>query len=1386
MADSISAVLEFLHKHNFSVAESALRSELNARQEIIGPLSLGLSDEFDLSARGFFQAMQTRDRDEPEIFRPDPLFPVASPERSKVASSGFNFLHGRSEVHDGQPFRERSYSDPEKAVFVDSGLDNVESPESPNSPRLLKSAFLHGAGVGTETDVNSGEDMVESQQFPNHSSTFTLAAPHFKKAVPSLKDTFSEKNVRKEGVTTGPVYDDPTFENEELSAGELVDFQVIEDVVIRPDPWKTEDMSFEEVRLVGSQQTEEEVDPIDSPQWIGTIGQDRSSAQLPVHVIPQKATPITVQKRPVSENEKWQAKHDITDDIMLFDNGLTHNEKPTLVRKLMGNERPPKVHSLPEDAGNLSHIKSNAGSQVSGLKEKGDVDNAGIARNNAGKGSWKDVPIKTGLPLPLAEELKGLPPVVEPHGGQEGEKRAAQEDKATQGTVKAVEIPVVPRERSRSADGGLRSLEEEASRNTCDTQEELPRLPPVRLRSGDSKTTDIPKDGLVGSNSKPSTEAGVSVNMVGSTEAAFGLGSFLDIPVGQDVCSSGARRLSGGSRPSVSQGIVEDVSERLSGFATAGDGQSESVVEYPDEYWDSDTYDDDDDPGYHRQPIEDEEWFLAHEIDYPDERSNSGLESSRSHHDKDYGKYEDDDRSILEEESYFSGEEYYRTKRGERREDQTEVERLGASELYSRVEESQNGALRRQTGAQLRETTDYDGQLLDVEELNMIRGEPTWQGFPSQESRHVEGEDKVVHERAREDVRSVRSGGVGISSEVAEFGSEVRGSVVGGSSEGDLESLKDREMGGYGSAHSKDIRKDGSPKHRFNDVKSSQDVISDASGRNPDEEEVDHEMILRYYNETWSHKRENVERQISDRLFEQDKSASKGSNGNGEIHFQEQQEMGGFGFGGFSFPSPSSAGEIAVMSRADSGKSLWSVRDIVTLGRGDEGDEYANGIVGPDDTLAVWKRKSNESSPIISPRNETLRNLTLSTDSMISARSTDGYGSGEAKEVEDDETEINDITKEEADAVAADDEEAAAVQEQIRRIRAEEEEFETFNLKIVHRKNRTGFEEDKDFPVVINSVIAGRYHVTEYLGSAAFSKAIQAHDLHTGMDVCMKIIKNNKDFFDQSLDEIKLLKYINKHDPGDKHHVLRLYDYFYHREHLFIVCELLRANLYEFHKYNRESGGEVYFTMPRLQSITRQCLEALDFIHGLKLIHCDLKPENILVKSYSRCEVKVIDLGSSCFQTDHLCSYVQSRSYRAPEVILGLPYNQKIDMWSLGCILAELCSGNVLFQNDSLATLLARVVGILGPIDPEMLSKGRDTHKLFTKNHMLYERNQETEQLEYLLPKKTSLAHRLPMGDQGFVEFVGYLLQINPANRPTAAEALKHPWLSYPYEPISA
>ncbi|KAJ0570349.1 putative dual-specificity kinase CMGC-DYRK-PRP4 family [Helianthus annuus] len=690
--------------------------------------------------------------------------------------------------------------------------------------------------------------------------------------------------------------------------------------------------------------------------------------------------------------------------------------------------------------------------------------------------------------------------------------------------------------------------------------EELPRLPPVKLKSDDklSSITWEEKYQRGGPGLKP-------VNV----DSTYFIGSFLDVPIGQEISSSGGKRLAGGNWFSVSQGITEDTSDLVSGFATIGDSLSESF-DYPNDYWDSDEYDDDDDVGYMRQPIEDETWFLAHEIDYP-----SDTEKKTDPEEKILQKNDDDDLSFADEDSYLSGDQYFHSK---------------------------NVGPVTRSGERIGQ---YDRPHLD---------------------------DLCVDEEQRGSVTSVRSIGVGINSDMADFGSE-------------------RELDGISS----------------------------------------HDSENKYVNRNT---------------------------------------------------------KVKISKGTSSGKSTKNVSDDKLLTGGNNEDDV--------DGLQM-------------------------ADSSPSTLSNNGYADWACQV----DQKVG-VLREDEPGGSLEDEEAAAVQEQVNQIKSQEEEYETFNLKILHRKNRTGFEEDKNFNVVLNSVIGGRYQVTEYLGSAAFSKAVQAHDLHTGMDVCVKIIKNNKDFFDQSLDEIKLLKFINKHDPGDKYHLLRLYDYFYYREHLLIVCELLKANLYEFHKFNRESGGEVYFTMPRLQSITIQCLEALEFLHGLGLIHCDLKPENILVKSYSRCEVKVIDLGSSCFETDHLCSYVQSRSYRAPEVILGLPYDKKIDIWSLGCILAELCTGNVLFQNDSPATLLARVIGIISPIGQDMLAKGRDTHKYFSKNHMLYERNQDTNRLEYLIPKKTSLRHRLPMGDEGFIDFVSYLLEINPKKRPSATNALKHPWLSYPYEPISS
>ena len=129
------------------------------------------------------------------------------------------------------------------------------------------------------------------------------------------------------------------------------------------------------------------------------------------------------------------------------------------------------------------------------------------------------------------------------------------------------------------------------------------------------------------------------------------------------------------------------------------------------------------------------------------------------------------------------------------------------------------------------------------------------------------------------------------------------------------------------------------------------------------------------------------------------------------------------------------------------------------------------------------------------------------------------------------------------------------------------------------------------------------------------------------------------------------------------------------------------------------------------------------------------------------------------------------------EVILGLPYDQKIDLWSLGAILAELLTGYVLFQNDSVPSMLSRIVGILGPFPDGMLQRGRHAHKYFLPNGAVYERDAANRPC-LLEPKMSPLRHRLHTDDELFISFVGSLLRIDPDDRPTAEQALQHPFIT--------
>jgi serine/threonine protein kinase len=150
--------------------------------------------------------------------------------------------------------------------------------------------------------------------------------------------------------------------------------------------------------------------------------------------------------------------------------------------------------------------------------------------------------------------------------------------------------------------------------------------------------------------------------------------------------------------------------------------------------------------------------------------------------------------------------------------------------------------------------------------------------------------------------------------------------------------------------------------------------------------------------------------------------------------------------------------------------------------------------------------------------------------------------------------------------------------------------------------------------------------------------------------------------------------------------------------------------------------------------------------------------------------------------------YIHTYIRRAPEVIIGHPYDTRIDIWSVGCVLAEMHTGYVLFQNDSVATMLCRICGVLGPIPEHVLAAGRDTHKYFTLANIAYEKNEDDGTFTMIYPKKTNLPSRLhcqpdpdtgklSRDDQLFVDFIRTLLNLDPRKRPTATDALKHPWL---------
>lgn len=303
--------------------------------------------------------------------------------------------------------------------------------------------------------------------------------------------------------------------------------------------------------------------------------------------------------------------------------------------------------------------------------------------------------------------------------------------------------------------------------------------------------------------------------------------------------------------------------------------------------------------------------------------------------------------------------------------------------------------------------------------------------------------------------------------------------------------------------------------------------------------------------------------------------------------------------------------------------------------------------------------------------------------------------------------------------------------------------------------------------------IAYRYQVIKLLGKGSFGVVAQCYDHKTGAHVAVKIVKNKKRFQQQAAVEANFVQTLTDKDANDSYHIVKYRDRVLFRGHLCIVTELLFLNLYELIGFNKFRG----LPLELVRHFAQQLLEGLAFLGSQNIVHCDLKPENILLSDYTKGSIKLIDFGSSCLENEKVYTYIQSRFYRSPEVILGADYNRAIDMWSFGCIIAELYTGMPIFSGENEQDQLVSIMEVLGFPQLRFLSRCSRRRLFFDTMGRPRPSILVSPKGKNRIPNTSSLEKVLGTSCPSFLSFLRACLQWDPDDRLTAKRALKHEFI---------
>ncbi|XP_077357334.1 homeodomain-interacting protein kinase 1-like [Festucalex cinctus] len=320
--------------------------------------------------------------------------------------------------------------------------------------------------------------------------------------------------------------------------------------------------------------------------------------------------------------------------------------------------------------------------------------------------------------------------------------------------------------------------------------------------------------------------------------------------------------------------------------------------------------------------------------------------------------------------------------------------------------------------------------------------------------------------------------------------------------------------------------------------------------------------------------------------------------------------------------------------------------------------------------------------------------------------------------------------------------------------------------------------------------------VESVLGCGSFGKVLHCRKVVTNESVALKIIME-KEYNSDAQKEMETLEVL-RHFDLEKYNIVKWYSSFVHEGHYCHEFEKLDMSLYQYQSTKKDA-----LELKEIRPILQQVALSLQLLKGLGITHTDLKPDNIMLVDHvlQPLRVKIIDFGTAILISERRKgSELQTLWFRSPEILLGASFNEAVDIWSLGCIAAELFMGRALFPSSDEFDMMRHILRVIGKPPVHLLNTGKFTRHYFQHYFARCEKKKPTlwmfksklyssscmpctlNSLYDLLEGYNELTGEDAKADDldrcTFVDLLVKMLQLDPSERIRPKQILQHPFIT--------